>query len=197
MKEHHSAKAHAKATAWAQSIAADPTALFLDTETTGLGDDAEICDLGVVRGDGTVVLDCLVKPTRPIPPQATQVHGITDAMVADAEPWEVVYGRLVEATWESTAIVVYNLSYDLGVMNRLNDRYGLQLFDGTAWTCALKAFSEWEGAPGRFPGSYRWWKLEEAAAKFGIPPGGHRALQDANAAREVVLAMASSGGERT
>jgi hypothetical protein len=57
------------------------------------------------------------------------VHGITDAMVADAEPWEVVYGRLVEATWESTAIVVYNLQYDLGVINRVNDRFGLPLFD--------------------------------------------------------------------
>lgn len=193
MREHPSAKAHAKAIEWARSVASDPSTLFLDTETTGLGDDAEVCDLGVVRIEGTVVLDLLVKPSRPIPPGATQVHGITDAMVAGADPWEVVYHRLVEAAWDAKAVVVYNLSYDLGVMNRLNARYGLQPFDGTAWSCALKGFSDWEGAPGKYPGSFRWFKLDDAAAKFGIKPGGHRALADAETARKVVLAMAASG----
>jgi DNA polymerase-3 subunit epsilon len=193
-KESRAAQAHARASEWARAIAADPTALFLDTETTALGDDAEICDLGVVRLDGTVVLDCLVKPTRPIPPGATQVHGITDAMVADADPWEIVYGRLCEAVQTARSITVYNLQYDFGVINRVCGRFGFPPFqDVPQWHCAMKRFAEWEAFPGKWPGSFKWFKLDEAAAKFGFQPGGHRALADAETARKVVLAMAATG----
>lgn len=183
------AEARARAIEWARSVVADPSAVVLDTETTSLGDDAEVCDLGVVRIDGTVLLDALVRPTRPIPPGATRVHGITDAMVAGAEPWEVVHERLVMAT--PARVVVYNRDYDLGVIDRLCARHGLPGFGRTGrWECAMRAFADFLGVPGRFPGQPKWHKLDDAAAHFGVPPGGHRALADAETARRVVLAMA-------
>jgi DNA polymerase-3 subunit epsilon len=91
-------------------------------------------------------------------------------------------------------VIVYNRDYDLGVINRLNARYGLPEFGKhERWDCALRAFSDFKGDPGKFPGSYKWHKLDDAAAHFGIPPGGHRALADAETARKVVLAMAAAG----
>src|SRR5690606_8716365 len=69
------------------------TYVVLDTETTGLlrerGD--EIVQLAAVRiVNGKIipgeVLNPLVNPGRPIPPLSTQIHGITDSMVAQAPP---------------------------------------------------------------------------------------------------------------
>lgn len=180
--------ARARATAWARRITSDPRAVFLDTETSGLGPDAEIVDLAIVRIDGAVLLDTLVRPTNPIPAAATAVHGITDAMVADAEPWPAVYGRLCEAL--SDTIVIYNRDYDLAVINACCAAHDLPTFaSGDRWQCALLAYADWAGEPGRYPGSYRWHKLGEAAARFGFEPGTHRALADAEACRRVVVAM--------
>ena len=183
------AELRAKSVAWAREIVSSPGIVFLDTETTGLGPDAEIVDIGVVAIDGTVYLDCLVKPAKPIPPGATAVHGITDEMVADAEPWKVVYGWLLESI--SGRVIVYNRDYDLGVINQLCRALDLpQLGTHERWECAMLAFSDFKGELGKY-GSMKWHRLEVAAAEFGIPPGGHRALADAETARRVVLAMAA------
>lgn len=67
---------------------------FFDLETTGtrIGKD-RIVQIGIVRlqPDGTREnYQTLVNPEMPIPLEATAVHGITDAMVADAPTLEVV-----------------------------------------------------------------------------------------------------------
>lgn len=176
---------------WAKEIVSGGNAVIIDTETSGLGDDAEIVDIGVVGIDGTVYLDCLVKPTRPIPPGATAVHGITDEMVADADRFPVVYQRLREAL-TTDQIVVYNLAYDLKVINancRANDLPEFHMSSG--WDCAMLAFSEYDGTVGKY-GSLKWHKLDFAAKTFGIEPGGHRALADADTTRKVILAMAEA-----
>lgn len=69
---------------------------FIDTETTGLptfemdpgtGElflQQEICEIAAVRFEGQHVAAeyaSLIKPTRPIPDEATKIHGITNAMV--------------------------------------------------------------------------------------------------------------------
>jgi DNA polymerase-3 subunit epsilon len=182
-----------RAIAWAREIAANHRAVFLDTETTALGPDAEIVDIAVIGLDGTVYLDTLVKPKRPIPAEATAVHGISDADVADAEPWSVVYGRFIESLADT--VLIYNRDYDLTIINQCCRADDLPEFDaGDRWQCAMLAYADFDGAPGKFPGTRKWHKLDAAAARFGIPPGGHRALADAEACRQVVLAMARAEG---
>jgi len=52
--------------------------IFLDTETTGLDNRAEIIEISIVDYQGKVLFDELVKPMRTIPIEATRVHGITN-----------------------------------------------------------------------------------------------------------------------
>ena len=44
--------------------------VIFDTETTGLGPDAEIVEVAALKVDGTVLLDTLLKPRQPIPADA-------------------------------------------------------------------------------------------------------------------------------
>jgi len=178
---------------WAQSIAGDPWVVFLDTETTGIGTGAEICDIAVLASDGRVLLDTLVKPRLPIPAGASRIHGIHDHHVAGAPSWQQVYPRFVDAIAQRQ-VVVYNADYDQGVIAGCCRVCGLNL-PLSRWDCAMKAYSTFVGEPSSHSlGGYRWFKLDQAAAAFGIVPGGHRAAADAEACRQVVHAMASVEG---
>lgn len=57
---------------------AEESPLFLDTETTGLSDHHEVCDIAIVDLAGAVLLNSLVKPVKQmIERQASEIHGIS------------------------------------------------------------------------------------------------------------------------
>ena len=96
---------------WARAMLTPGAAAVLDTETTGLGDDARIVDIGVVdAATGIVLLSTLVNPGRPIPAEATAVHHIADADVVDAPSWGQVLSDL-EATLGFREIVAYHARF--------------------------------------------------------------------------------------
>lgn len=175
---------------WAHAVVLDASAVFLDTETTGIGPGAEVVDLAVVRLDGTVVLDTLIKPRRPIPADASRIHGIYDRDVAGAPSWEQVFPLLLDAIGHRR-VVVYNADYDQGVITGCCRACGLNL-PLSRWECAMKAYAAYAGEPSTHSrGGYRWFKLDQAARAFGIRPGGHRALADAEACRRLVHSLAN------
>jgi len=177
-----------EAEAWARAVIADPATVFLDTETTGLGGAAEVIDLAVVAGDGTVLVDTLVRPKRPIPAAATRIHGLVDDHVREAPDWRVVHADLCAAV-AGRRVVVYNAPFDWGVIAGCCQGDGLDLPAGL-WECAMRAYARYRSEPGGWGGQSRWHKLTAACLAFGIAPGGHRALADALACRAVVAAMA-------
>lgn len=103
--------------------------LVVDTETTGL-DDPRIVELGaVVMHEGCVLTyrSALYNPGRPIDPRASEVHGITDAMVADRRRIDEPHpktGRTaaqgleaLAAEYDCAALVGYNLiAFDLPLL---------------------------------------------------------------------------------
>ncbi|HWS85074.1 MAG TPA: 3'-5' exonuclease [Ktedonobacteraceae bacterium] len=75
-----------------------------------LGTD-EIIDLALVELDGTVVLNTLIRCQKPVPADATQVHGITNDMLRDQPSFSEVWEQL--APHLSRPLVIYNASYDV------------------------------------------------------------------------------------
>lgn len=181
-----------EAITWAATVVADPRAVFLDTETTGLGPDAEVVDVAVVDVLGRVLLDTLVRPHGHIPPDASRIHGIYDHHVAGAPSWGEVQPRLCEAL-AGRMVVVYNAPYDWGVVTGCDGRWRLAS-PAPGWTCAMRAYAAFRGEPGQ-RGGHRWHKLERAVIDCGGQIGGHRAHGDALACRWVVLSMAAEGAD--
>jgi DNA polymerase-3 subunit epsilon len=97
--------------------------LVLDCETTGLEVARDrVVSVGAVRLDGvrlfrSATLDSLVNPGIPIPGPSTAIHGITDAMVADAGTFEAVFEKL-RALQDGTVMVGHNVPFDIAMIAR-------------------------------------------------------------------------------
>lgn len=168
---------------WATGIVNRRDVLYLDTETTGLGSQAEIVEIAVVNGAGVTVLDRLVRPSRRIPLEVTAIHKIDDEMVANAPTWPVVFAEFARLLQRYTAIVVYNASFDRRIISQVNERHGLPPLE-VDWHCAMQQFAVYAG---------RRHTLERAARSVGVPIAlTHRALADTQVCRGLVHAMAAS-----
>lgn len=102
-------------------------ATFIDVETTGLDPTRdEVVELATVwftvrRDSGETqsynsAYRSLSEPTRPIPRSATEIHGITDTMVAGCRTQESCLRPIVEA---SEFIVAHNERLDRAFLVRL------------------------------------------------------------------------------
>ncbi len=184
-----------QARAWLEA-----NALILDTETTGLGDDAEVVELAVIDCAGAVLLDTLVRPNGPVPAEAAAIHGITDAMLADAPTWSAIHARFCDLV-EGRQVVIYSREFDTRVITQTARRYGLPapqgfdlVLDPGRIHCAMQAYAEFRGEWSAEKGQYRWQKLSAAAAQQGVTvTNAHRALGDCLMTLGVVRAMASPG----
>jgi DNA polymerase III subunit epsilon len=167
------------------------TGLLLDVETTGL-DTAkhEVIELGMVKfaylPDGTItsIIDVFTsfnEPSTTIPPEITELTGITDAMVA---------GRRIEAdavaAFASDAVVViaHNAHFD----RKFAERYW-PIFEQRAWACSA---TEIEWRKHGFDGS----RLGYLLAGIGYAFQAHRAVDDCRALAEI-LASGLPGTEKS
>jgi DNA polymerase-3 subunit epsilon len=91
--------------------------LALDTETTGMNPTdghrlVEVARVAIVDGALGEEWSSLVNPGRPIPPDATRVHGIRDDMVAGA-PTQADVGRALREACADLTLVFHNAPFDL------------------------------------------------------------------------------------
>lgn len=180
---------------WARRILQTEGALILDTETTGLGDDAQIVQIGVIDLAGNVLLDALVKPTCPVPPGASSVHGITDKAVEHADPWPSIYS-VVARLLMGASVITYNADYDRRLIAqtcKAHSAAGLPLPLAGGWDCAMKAYAAYYGAWDDYHQSYTYQGLGKACRQLGIPVvGAHGAVADCQMTLKVIKAMAET-----
>ncbi|AVD63710.1 3'-5' exonuclease family protein [Serratia marcescens] len=168
--------------------------LILDTETTGLGDDAEIVEISIIDATGKVLIDTLIKPSTPIPNEATEIHGITNEMVMNAPTWPDVFPS-IDAIISGKTVVVYNSRYDSRLLMQTNTIWNVcPAFEHgfTKFECAMLEYAEFYGQKSD-RGGYKWQKLTTAAEQQGVVIAGapHRALSDCLTTLEIIKAMAA------
>ena len=185
-------KASATARVWM-----DMKPVFLDTETTGLGGDAEIIDLAIVNYDGEILFNRLIKPLRPISPEATNIHHITNEMVNDCD-YLGAYSGKIKKCLDGRVIIAYNAAYDIRMIAQSWELQNLRW--SPSWLGALDAMQLYAEFYGDFDPKWQkwawqkwaWQKLGAAARQCGVPcPEGefHRSLPDTLVTREIMLYM--------
>jgi DNA polymerase III subunit epsilon len=188
-----------------REIASKPT-FFFDTETTGVRDDDEVVEIAIIDVHGNVKIDTLVRPWKHIPDEATGVHGIGDADVADSPRWYEVRSKIAPFLSQGANLVGYNVDFDTRMM--LNSRRihntkvkaketeaPLIVPKGSCVPrCAMMIYTNYRGSrKATRSGKYKWYRLEDAARNMGIPVRGtHRALADTKMTLELLRRVAKT-----
>ncbi len=91
--------------------------VVFDIETTGLNKyKEEITEIGavkIVNGEIVDTWSSLINPGIPIPPENTELTGITDEMVEDAPKLDEVFSDFLSFC-EGSVLVAHNASFDIG-----------------------------------------------------------------------------------
>lgn len=172
------------AAAWLEGLFTDDF-LVLDTETTGLGRNDEIIELGVVDAAGATLLETLVWPhAERVPAGATRVHGLSVDDLRGAPTWPEVLPEL-QVLAAGRRVLAWNAPFDERMARQTSRlwrlRTGLPAFE-----CAMRAYAVAAGVAG----GHR--KLELAAAEQGVleGPQRHRSSDDARLTLAVLRTLA-------
>lgn len=102
--------------------------VVFDVETTGLDYETdELVEIGAVKiQNGTIVsrFSTLIKPKKPIPPIATAINNITNAMVADSPNVDVVMRDFYRFTRDAK-MIGYNVGFDQRFVQKAAKNQGL------------------------------------------------------------------------
>ncbi|WP_022707333.1 3'-5' exonuclease [Paracoccus zeaxanthinifaciens] len=164
----------------------DLTCVVFDTETTGLSTEdqiVQIAGLRIARGRLTGErFETLVNPGRPIPPGSTRIHGITDAMVADAPDLTAALGAFRHFC-DDAVLIAHNAPFDMGFLRRAVPRTGAR-FDNTVLDTVAMSAMIWGVSADH--------SLDALTSRLGIaipPDARHTAMGDSIATAEAFLRL--------
>lgn len=172
-----------------------PRIVVGDTETTGTepksGDRIiEIGFVEIVNGFRTGRhYHTYVQPERPVPAEATAIHGITDAMLADAPVFAAVVDDMMEFVGDSP-MIFHNAPFDMSFFDAEFGRLSLARIDRGRVVDSLKE------ARGIIPAGAKA-GLDALCTRYGIDRSHrtkHGALLDSELLADVWLRMTGTGG---
>lgn len=167
--------------------------VVLDCETTGV--DPQRCQVVQVaaarfeRGELVDSYAALCKPPGPIPPDATKIHGITDAMVESALPMVAHEPHLADLA-AGALPVAYNESFDRTILHRFMVGPSCPAWALQQWVCPLVILRDVE----RVIEGKGWYRLAAACERWGVElVQAHSAQADAIATGQLLWALYQAG----
>jgi DNA polymerase-3 subunit epsilon len=180
---------------WDQPLA------ILDFETTG--PDPAVCEpvsVAVVRFEQGIERDAfytLLRPTIPIPPEATAIHGITDALAAHAPTLLDVAGELARVGKDALPVGYNAIHFDRPILHRYITGTDCPLFDpAQGWADPLVIVRKVD----RYVGGKGSHRLAQVCARWGCPmdkADQHNALGDVRAVGRLLGRLVDKGLLRT
>ena len=142
------AKSRAHARAAVAGLLERDDVLILDTETTGMGNTAEVIELSVINTKGETLLDTLIEPrAKRMNPYAQRVHGISYSMLKGAPKWTEVLPQLSEIADKRT-ILAWNASFDARMLEISSELWELP-HPRWLYVCAMKLYAKGRGIKNR------------------------------------------------
>ncbi|WP_202212041.1 3'-5' exonuclease [Aeromonas caviae] len=163
--------------------------LFLDTETTGLDDEAQIVELAITDKVGNVLIETRLRPTVQIAPEAEAIHNISIRDLAECPTWPDVSAQ-VRQLLASRPLVIFNADFDTRLLHQTATAFG----EDTSWIsklethCAMYLAADVFGSTNKY-GSI---SLANAVNAAGVVWKGdaHGAVADTLATVDVVHSIA-------
>ena len=167
--------------------------VYFDTETTGTHNTAEIVEISFVDHNGIVILDTLIKPQSLIPEGATNVHHISNEMVASAPTWADAWPK-IKGIISNQRLAIYNADFDLRLIKQTHLQAGLVWEPvGAKASCVMLLYAKFYGEWNEYRGNYKWQSLEKAGRQCQLEiPNSHRAKDDTLLTRAVLHFMAGA-----
>jgi len=172
--------------------------LIFDTETTGLVNAASV-DIkdqpyviefaGVVinkAGDILHEYEQLFKPPVPLPAKITEITGLTDDKLKDAQPFDCDAVQNFMATKYVQTVVAHNMSFDRAMLSFEFTRAGRSLTWPPLPICTVEATYPIHGRRMKLGQMYQHFFNEEFI-------GAHRAMQDVKALARCAAYMIQKG----
>ena len=182
-------------------------AVILDTETTGLGQFDEVCEVSIIDAlHGNELFSSLICPSKPIPLDVTRIHGITYDVVRDAPSIVDVWPQ-IESVLSGRELLTYNSDFDVRLLLQSIRYSGCdasliasqeQFLSSLPTSCVMHWYAEFFGEINVVSGDFRWQSLSSACSQQGIDVSdlvAHRALADCEMTKRLIHSVNSQISE--
>lgn len=149
-------------------------ALFFDTETTGFinpKNPAEIVQIAAILEDTETrrvlnQINLIVKPSKPIPQEVIDIHGITDELAArhGVRP-EIADNMLALLAAQADRIVAHNIGFDVPMVKHAWTISG-PIMETKKQYCTMRNCSDYPEIPHKHAGRSQFTKLADAYQYF-------------------------------
>lgn len=178
--------------------------VICDTETTGLDEHAEVVELGAIDKRGRILINDLVRPTRPSPQVAVDINRLDNDFLQDmGMPWGHVVEHLVK--YQDATFVFFNAVFDVAMIEQTHKFHNFKHGRGLGVDLGFIAFNSFdlmELANRHFHRHLEWNKekscfkrlsLEKCCELAGIdyPKEAHRAIPDCLVTLELLKFIAN------
>ncbi|MGA2322266.1 MAG: 3'-5' exonuclease [Sedimentisphaerales bacterium] len=146
---------------WARNIFDNKSRyVILDTETTGLGKNDEIIQIGIIDINGNTLLNQNIRPQKKksISRDATDVHGLTMTELVNCPTFSELKD-IMNRSIGLKDIIAYNAEFDLRLYKQSYQISG-GFFPKGNWHCAMLEYARFIGEWDDYHGNYRWHKLK-------------------------------------
>lgn len=175
--------------------------VFGDFESTGVNDDDEIVQVGLMLPNGDLI-DFLVKPNDPQKllrvgkkgKTASEINGIIPEDLTNAKTFPEVYAQIREAI-QNKPFATYS-DYDLKTLNQVCAMHNLPQIVPSEHINLMPIIAKYIGEPNKFKsGEYKWQPLTDAYETITGNKDfedAHNAMTDTIALRNIVLKIVNS-----
>ena len=104
-----------------------PDVLIVDTETTGLGNRAEVIEVAAIDTTGAIRYEAMSLPVGRISAGAARVHGLSRRKLkaGGARPWPEVHAELAAVLSGAAVVFAWNAGFDRRLLSQTAERHGL------------------------------------------------------------------------
>lgn len=167
---------------WAMDMLNREDWVIIDTETTGLNEDAQIIEIAIISHTGSPLLNERMQPkgiTR-MPKKAQDVHGISFKELKEKPTFSEILPKISAAIGSKT-VIAYNAEYDARLLKQSAHANGCRI-ELPKFACAMQQYAKFIGQWDDYRKQY---KLQQ------LPNAQHGALADCIATLDLIRLMAS------